>query len=64
MARITDTQVKELRRQLQRRSSLQKSALKTGMDRKSAAKYREGKMPSERRVPRDWRTRIEGIHAP
>ena len=40
MARITDAQVKELRRQLQRGSSLQKAAWKTGMDRKSASKHK------------------------
>src|SRR5271154_2448970 len=63
MARITDAQVKELRRQLLSSSSLQRAALKTGMDRKSAAKYREGKMPRERRTPRIWRTRLDPLSA-
>jgi transposase len=63
MARITDAQVKELRRQLQGSSSLQKAALKTGMDRKSAAKYREGPMPKERRAARTWRTRLDPLAA-
>lgn len=63
MARITDAQVKELRRQLQGSSSLQRAALKTGMDRKSAAKYREGKMPRERRAARGWRTRLDPLAA-
>ena len=63
MASITDTQVKELRRQLQTGSSVQRAALKTGMDRKSAAKYREGKMPRERRTPRTWRTRLDPLAA-
>ncbi len=63
MARITDAQVKELRRQLQGSSSLQRAALKTGMDRKSAAKYREGKMPRERRTARSWRTRLDPLAA-
>src|ERR1051326_3588005 len=63
MASITDAQVKELRRQLRRCSSLQKAALKTGMDRKSAAKYQEGKMPSERKSARTWRTRIDPLAA-
>ena len=63
MARITDAQVKELRRQLQGSSSLQKAALKTGMDRKSAAKYREGHMPKERRAARTWRTRFDPLAA-
>ena len=63
MASITDAQVKELRRQLQSSSSLQRAALKTGMDRKSAAKYREGKMPRERRAARNWRTRLDPLAA-
>jgi hypothetical protein len=63
MARITDAQVKELRRQLRRGSSMQRAALKTGMDRKSASKYREGKMPTERRKPRTWRTRLDPVAA-
>jgi hypothetical protein len=63
MARITDAQVKELRRQLQGSSSVQRAALKTGMDRKSAVKYREGKMPRERRMPRTWRTRLDPLAA-
>ena len=63
MASITDAQVKELRRQLQRSSSLQKAALKSNMDRKTAAKYREGKMPSERKSPRSWRTRVDPLAA-
>jgi transposase len=62
MAGITDAQVKELRRQLQLGASLQKAALKTGMDRKSATKYREGKMPNERRrTTRSWRTRPDPL---
>ena len=61
MGRITDAQVKELRRQLQGGSSLKKSALKAGMDRKSARKYREGKMPRERRAARSWRTRSDPL---
>lgn len=63
MARITDAQVKELRRQLQTGSSVQRAALKTGMDRKSAVKYREGNMPKERRLPRTWRTRLDPLAA-
>jgi transposase len=64
MAGITDAQVKELRRQLQLGASLQKAALKSGMDRKSAAKYREGKMPNERRkTTRSWRTRLDPLAA-
>jgi hypothetical protein len=63
MARVTDAQVKELRRRLQGGCSLQMAALKTGMDRKTAANYREGKMPSERKTDRTWRTRVDPLAA-
>jgi len=63
MARITDAQVKELRRQLRSEVSLQMAALKTGMDRKTAAKFKEGPMPSERHGPRTWRTRVDPLAA-
>ena len=63
MGKVTDAQVKELRRQLRGGSSLQKAALKANMDRKSARKYREGKMPGERRQERAWRTRVDPLAA-
>ena len=64
MGRVKDAQVKELRRQFLGGSSLQMAALKAGMDRKSAAKYREGMMPSERRKnERAWRTRADPLAA-
>ncbi len=59
MGKVTDAQVKELRRHLRRGSSLKKAALKANLDRKSARKYREGKMPRERRVERTWQTRVD-----
>jgi transposase len=60
--RVTDAQVKELRKWLQQKASLSKAALKAGMDRKSARKYRAmGKLPSEAREPRDWRTREDPL---
>jgi len=61
MGKVTDAQVKELRRQLRRGSSLKRAALKANMDRKSARKYREGKMPKERRKDRSWRTRVDPL---
>ena len=66
MGKVTDGQVKELRRQLRGGSSLQRAAMKAGLDRKTASKYREGKMPRERRaerVARDWRTRPDPLAA-
>jgi hypothetical protein len=61
MGKVTDAQAKELRRQLRGGSSLKKAALKANMDRKSARKYREGKMPAERRKARTWRTRVDPL---
>src|SRR5580693_8431668 len=61
MGKVTAAQVKELRRQLRGGSSLKKAALKANMDRKSARKYREGKMPGERRKARTWRTRVDPL---
>jgi hypothetical protein len=59
---VTDSQVKELRRHLNRRSSLQEAAMKAGMDRKTARKYRDrGQLPSESRSPRAWRTRVDPL---
>ena len=59
--RVTDVQVADLRRRLQRGASLSLAALKSGMDRKSARKYKEGSMPSETRKPRTWRTRLDPL---
>ena len=51
--RVTDAQVKELRRLLHQGASLRTAAMKTDMDRKSARKYREfQQLPSESRAPR------------
>ena len=63
MGKVTDAQVKELRRQLHGGSSLKKAAMKANMDRKSARKYREGKMPRERGVERTWLTRVDPLAA-
>ena len=46
--RVTDAQVKELRRNLNQEVSLTHAAMKADMDRKTARKYRElGQLPSE-----------------
>lgn len=58
MAKIMDGQVRHLFRLLEARQSLTAAAFKTGMDRKSARRYRDmGKLPSEQDRARDWRTR-------
>jgi transposase len=62
--RVTDAQVKELRKWLQQGAPLSKAAMKSDMDRKSARKYRDlGQLPSEARRPRDWRTREDPLAA-
>ncbi len=59
---VTDAQVKELRRNLNRRASLQQAAMKAGMDRKTARKYRDrGQLPSESRPDHTWRTRVDPL---
>ena len=58
---VTDARVKKLRRWLQRSGSLQKAALKVELDRKTARKYREGPMASERRPQHWWRTRPDPL---
>jgi hypothetical protein len=60
--RVTDAQVKELRTWLQVGASLKRAAMKAGMDRKSAHKYRElNQLPSEIRRPRTYRTRRDPL---
>jgi len=55
---VTDKQVRELRKLKQQGKPLCVSALKTGMDEKTARKYlRLGRLPSELKQPREWRTR-------
>lgn len=55
---IKDGQVRELFRLLRLGRRLAFAARKTGMDEKTARKYREAKqLPSERVTPRQWRTR-------
>lgn len=54
---IMDRQVRQLRNLLIAGDSLSRAAWKTGMDRKTARKYQDGKLPSERAVEHAWRTR-------
>ena len=61
---VTDAQVKELRQQLHQGGSLQKAAMKAGMDRKTARKYRDrNQLPSESRAARGYRTRVDPLVA-
>jgi hypothetical protein len=60
--RVTNAQLKELRLWLRQGASLKMAAMKSGMDRKSARKYREQeRLPSEARGPRNWRTREDPL---
>lgn len=55
---VTDAQVKKLMSELEKHGEIRKAALKAGMDRKTARKYRDaGKLPSELKKPRTYRTR-------
>ena len=55
---VTDEQVRRLFRVLQVEKTQEIAAAKSGMDPKTARKYRRlGKLPSELTVPRTWRTR-------
>ena len=57
---IQDSQVRQLKKLLSQGKSLKLAALKTGMDEKTARKYRgETRMPSEMREPHRWRTRLD-----
>lgn len=54
----TDAQVRKLMEELKKHGKLGLAAARAGLDRKTAAKYRdEGKLPSELKAPRNWRTR-------
>jgi hypothetical protein len=60
--RATDAQVKELRKGLLRGASLAQAAMRAGMDRKTARKYRDqAALPSEARRPHTWRTRPDPL---
>lgn len=61
---VKDGQVRELFRLLSTGKWLAFAARKTGMDEKTARKYRAAKqLPSQRRAPRPWRTRRDPFTA-
>ena len=58
--RCTDAQVRRLMEEFSNHGRLERAALKSGMNRKTAAKYvKSGCLPSDLRVPRTWRTRSD-----
>lgn len=54
---ITNQKVRKLLTELQKGVPLSIAAARSGMSAKTARKYRYGKLPSECRVPHNWRTR-------
>lgn len=55
---VTDQQVRRLWRLMQTEKTFGSAAAKSGMDEKTARKYRRlGKLPSEVKAPHTWRTR-------
>jgi hypothetical protein len=59
---VTDAQVKEVRLNLNKGASLLMAAMKAGMDRQTARKYRDlGQLPSEAQTPHTWRTRPDPL---
>jgi hypothetical protein len=58
----TDAQVRKLMREMQKHGAVGLAADRCGMDRKTARKYvQAGKLPSELKEPRSWRTRKSPI---
>ena len=57
---VSDMQVRRLMEEKTKSGNVGLAAMKAGMDRKTASKYLgEGKLPSELREPRRWRTRSD-----
>ena len=55
-----DRKVRKLMKEYQKTGSVQKAALRSDMDPKTARKYiREGKLPSQMRVEHTWKTRMD-----
>lgn len=58
MRRVSDAQVRKLMEELSKNDAVGMAAMKAGLDEKTARKYvSAGKLPSELRAERDWRTR-------
>lgn len=56
----SDAQVRRLMEEMTKSGKIGLAAMKAGMDRKTARRYlEEGKLPSELKAPRDWRTRTD-----
>lgn len=54
----TDNQVRKLMEEVNKHGKIGLASLRAGMDRKTGSKYiQKGKLPSELKLPRTWRTR-------
>jgi hypothetical protein len=59
---VTDSQVRRLKRLSKTEGNQELAAAKAGMDAKTARKYlRDGRLPSERKKDRTWRTRPDAF---
>ncbi|MCP4410320.1 MAG: IS21 family transposase [Gammaproteobacteria bacterium] len=59
---VTNAQVRKMNEEYSKCNDLTLASLKSGMDRKTARKYRDaGKLPSELKKPRTWRTREDAF---
>lgn len=62
--RVSDAQVKKMRKELHDDNNLSRAAMKADMDRKTARKYRDNqKLPSDPTPERSWRTRPDPFEA-
>lgn len=58
MRRVSDAQVRRLMEEMNKDGQIGRAAMKADMDRKTARKYvKAGRMPSEMKEARNWRTR-------
>lgn len=58
--RTTDGQVRKLMEEMSKHGKVGVAAMRAGVDRKTARKYvKAGKLPSEMKLPRTWRTRSD-----
>ncbi len=60
LVQTTDAQVRKLMKEIRKTGMIGEAALRSGMSRNTAAKYvKLGKLPSELKVLRTWRTRSD-----
>ena len=62
MRAVSDTQVRKLMAEMTKHGKLGRAAMRADMDRKTARKYvTAGKLPSELKQRRGWRTRHDAF---